>query len=333
MVRTRSFYTRAGPVPQRIRRIRVPTRLGVDGWFHRPTRNARFRQAGSALFAATSVAAAAAYGGYRLYKRFTRSSSSPSTALVTMRRKRMPVRRTRTTYRRKRKFTGRKSKRRGTRYTGWGKRGKKLNANFSRNDRRSLRVCEKLGSFIINDAALATNNVRYNCDLNAFLPQFIREVDSYEQFKFSNVQFVIVPRNFMTGNSTSVVDVNQIPFLAMRTVHSDTSVDPIINFDELRNTPGVRYIKIQKKSRTVQNVKPMVTVQNTMVDLTVGSPFTIKRAMPWMDINSFSKAHKFASIEISGPKLLAGSDEFNFDVNVYATILLRGNKTELVPPY
>jgi len=299
MVRTRSFYTRAGPAPQRMPRIRVPTRLGVDGWFHRPTRNARFRQAGSALFAATSVAAAAAYGGYRLYKRFTRSTSSVPTTALAMRRKRIPRRRT--TYRRKRKFTGRKSKRRGTRYTGWGKRGKKLNANFSRNDRRSLRVCEKVGSFTVSDAILATNNFRYNCSLDEFLPQFIREVDSYEQFRLTNIQFVLVPRNFITGNSTAVVDVNQIPFIALRTVHSDTTVDPIINFDELRNTPGVRYIKLQKKSRTV--------------------------------INTFSKAHHFASVEFSIPKLLAGSDEFHFDVNAYATISLRGNKVELVPPY
>lgn len=249
-------------------------------------------------------------------------------------------RRTRTIFRSRRPRARRSAPagkyRRGRRYTGRRTRQfKKLNTNVSINDFAKIRAVTNLGSVILTEGSPLSNNDRFAVSLSSWATQWARKIDAYEQFKITNVQFVINPRSVVTGASRIEVAGGEIPYLCIREVNTVGPKLLIVTADEIRSTPGYRFIPLQKKRRTVINVTPSLYQVDTYVNhLSLNTTYGHNKSMPWMNIDTQSKELQLGGIEIYRPKLNIGQgNQLAWDVSVYCTILLRGNKEELIEPY
>lgn len=254
-----------------------------------------------------------------------------------MSRRRMRAPRSRRPRRRfARKTIGRR--RGGQRY---GRRARKvgmsLKANFQMNDRKSIRVVQNVGEISVAEGALLSNNIRFICELDSWTTEWADEIEKYTQFRMSDIQFVIKPRNIVTSGAEFRVATNQINNFAIRTVLGTDTIVPLMSIPELQQTPGVRYIPLQKKSRTIYNCDPTYQRIDTFVHSSGSSSFERVMKMGWTDITSQTKTLTLAAIEVTKPVMdrvrfdgIAGS--LFWDVTVYATIHLRGNKDQLVEP-
>lgn len=229
---------------------------------------------------------------------------------------------------------------RGRRYTDRGnKRYRSLNTNITRNDYRSLRVLANVGSIEVGqDTALVINNFRFPVSLATFKPQWDREFDAYDEYKLSNIQFVLRPRTVKdsTNGDRSIVTSGEIPYLACRSVNPNNTLDTMLGVAEINATPGFRFIKMSKKTRTIFNVAPAILINSTLAD-EQGGTISVQRhrPMPWMERNAaLQEQLQVAAIEIRKPLFESGSGQlWKFDVMVYATVHLRGNKAEGIEPY
>ena len=244
-------------------------------------------------------------------------------------------------YKKPRRFTRRTLGRyRGRRYTqkriG---RYRALNTNVTRNDFRTLRVTAHSGSLEIGrDTALIQNNFRYICHLDHWTTQWSREIEAYDEFKITNVQFVLTPRSVYQATSNgaqNVVNLGEIPYMAVRVVNPNAPASVTLTSGEVRVTPGFRFLPFTSKKRFVVNVKPGLKLESSVLN-EAGSPTEIERhiSMPWMKIDAATKALDLAAIEIRKPLFESANGQiFKWDIRVYATLQLRGNKDELIEPY
>lgn len=217
---------------------------------------------------------------------------------------------------------------RGRRYTTSKRfrRQPRLNTNLTGNDYRKYRCQANLGVVRISGGS-TTNTSRYELSLDSFTTYFAAFQD-WKQFRLANVQFVLVPRTCITGNFGVQVVSNDLPYLAVREVTNSENPPSNINMDSLRQTPGYRYIPIQKKARSVFSVTPQIHVQDRIV-IGEGVFDTVDRykRMPWIDNTETTQKLPFAGIDITRPTLSTGfTQDLNYDVYVYATVLLRGSK-------
>lgn len=321
---------------------------GVSGWFNPEVRRARLLKAaltvGTAAYAGVSSyvwAKLARTAAFREEKRANNSTMAyrrrSKYAMKRLRRRRAPARRMK---RFSKKVLG---KRRGTRYTGARKNmGKKLNINFTRNDVRSLRVQKLIsGTLAIQEGSLLFNNTRYTLALSHWVSEWDDEISRYTEYRFTDCQFVLRPRNISTSSMTVQVTTGHVPYFALRTVNPIGPLVQLISQQKMQQTPGVRYIPLLRKARTIQNVIPSYTQRITALD-GGGNPtvaLTQHKAMPWITIGSTANLIEFAAIEITRPEVQVLRDGSNtarsldYDVEVYATLHLRGNKDQLIAPY
>lgn len=213
---------------------------------------------------------------------------------------------------------------------------------MTKNDYRTLRVVKEVGFFDVGqDTTLVNNNARFVCSLDHWTTEWSREIEAYEEFKISNIQFVIQPRTMAldTNATANHVYLGEIPYLAARVVNPNSPVSSQLLADDVRHTPGFRFLPFNTKKRFVINATPGLKVRSTVIDDTSsasGNSVLVDRhiRMPWLKIDSVTKALDLAAIEIRKPRFdNATGQAFKFDVRCYATLRLRGNKDELVPPY
>lgn len=214
------------------------------------------------------------------------------------------------------------------------KRKPKLYTNLATNDFRKIRVTHDFGKFLVTEGAPSTNNNRYNINLDHWTTEWSREIEAYEEFKLANIQIVLEPASIGTGASRFETRSQEIPYLAAREVLPLNFVTFNLPANEVRETPGFKFVPLLKKSRTIFNITPQITLDSD-VNSELG-PVKIERhqKMPWMRIDSVSKALDLAALEIRRPGLEIGQgNQLAYNVRAYVTIMLRGNKSELIDPY
>ena len=248
-------------------------------------------------------------------------------------------------FRRARRSTFRSSKKRrggrgrvgtprGKRYTRYGSKiGKRLNTNFAVNDRRMIRVVERLGQIAITPGVLTTGNTqRFHIGLHHARPEWNSIILNYSEFKISGVQFVLEPRSVRSSSENIRVAPDEIPYLVIRTGLDRKPLVPVTDIAKLRQTPGYRYVRLTKRSRTVINCSAMVAKAQTFADASVQT-FESVIKMPWMKLTTAASNYDVCMMEIVRPEIAAlDADEIYFDVSVYFTVHLRGNITAVVEP-
>lgn len=295
--------------------------LGGGGFFN-PRNVARAYRAGQSLGrglkrAYNSYASSAPKRVRRMAGRLTRGRRAPR--------------------RRKRRFARKTvgKRRGGRRYrSGPAKVGRSLITNFNRNDYKTFRAVQNLGEIEVKSGVLLQNNTRFICELDHWTTEWADEIEKYSQFRMSNIQFVLKPRSVITSAHDMVVASNEIPYLTMRTVNPTDTEPALQSIPKLQQTPGVRYIPIQRKSRTVQNCAPMMTQLDSFVHTTGTSSYERQKIAGWMDITTSTKTLALSAIEVSVPAMsVVSPSNLYWDVSVYATIHLRGNNTQLIEPH
>lgn len=275
------------------------------------------------------------------YNRFNMPQSPRTPRRRGIKRKRTATSGRRRPFKRQRRYARRTlGKYRGRRYTQRSiNRYRALNTNVTRNDYRTLRLCHHVGDIEIGrDTALVQNNYRYVCHLDHWTTQWSREIEAYDEFRFSNIQFVLTPRSVFPSTNQpqqNIVSVGDIPYMACRIVNPNAPIDSNQTAQEIRATPGFRFLDFTKKRRYIFNVSPGVKVATKVINES-GSEVTIDRHMkaPWMMTNNITKALDLAAIEIRKPTFEGtGGQLFKWDIKVYATLHLRGNNDELIEPY
>jgi len=223
---------------------------------------------------------------------------------------------------------------RGKRYTRYAaKIGKRLNTNFGINDRRTIRVVERIGQIAITPGALTAGNTqRFHIGLHHARPEWNSIITNYSEFKISGVQFVLEPRSVRSSAENIRVAPNQIPYLVIRTGLDRKPLVPTTDIGKLRQTPGYTYVRLTKRSRTVVNCAAMVAKAQTFADAAVQT-FESVIKMPWMKLTTAASVYDVGMMEVVRPEIAAlDADEIYFDVSVYFTVHLRGNITETVEP-
>lgn len=226
-------------------------------------------------------------------------------------------------------------RRRGRRYIGKKANiSKRLITNFTRNDYRTLRVSHRIGDILLTEGTPLANNSRWVNHLDHWTTEWGREIEAYEEFRFKDVQFVIEPRSVITGASRIEMAAGELPYLGVHEVVGGAPALNNIEKSKMANTPGYRFIPVQTKRRHVFNVTPQVVVQDSVLDVSTLLPIPRVKRAGWMKINTDTKTLDQGIIEIRRPALVTGvGNQLAYDIYVYATIMLRGNKEELVDPY
>ena len=211
-----------------------------------------------------------------------------------------------------------------------------LNTNVTRNDYRTLRVQNYCGEIIAGaDDTLTVNNFRFPLSLGYWTSAWMREINAYNEFRFSNVQFVLTPRTIYPSQATTgnTCDANEIPYLAVRHINANSATQDFLSSEEVRRTPGYRFLKLTSRRRFIINAKPSIRVSEEVINQQGGITEVIKhRPMPWTEITPATTSLNVAAIEIRKGTFNTGGQRFHWDVSVYATLHLRGNKEELIQP-
>lgn len=310
--------------------VSMPDLLGYDG------RTARSKFATNALAAGLAA-------GIQATKSYNFWGSSTMAPYGRRARRYLPKYRPSRRFRRKRVFrrTAKKvvGRRRGKRYIASGaKINRPLLNNFNVNDYQKIRVSAAVGIMNVSGVPSISNNSRFVLQLDTWTTDWAAVIEEFDEFKFTNVQFVLSPQ-FRTSGGIHLTAANgDIPYIALRTVNPTTPALVNISTDQLRQTPGVRFINLNKQSRTVHNVMPSITKSIDQVDALATTKFESHARMPWTKINADTKAHDYAAVEVREPILdaLNTTSDFTwkYEVRVYATIHLRGRKGgEIIPPY
>lgn len=240
--------------------------------------------------------------------------------------------RRRKTYRRQRRV-GKVRSRRYTTSKRFARRNPPLRVNFGTNDYRKLRVVKSLGQILVTEVVPSDNVTRFHCHMSQFYDDWQTIIDQFEEFKLSNIQFVVSPRSVGVGASRFQVATGEIPYLAVREIPSVFLKPALMDATEVRQTPGFKYIPLMKKSRTVIGVKPQLRlVEEVQTD---GTNIGLNRykPLPWMNNAVDTRNLDVASIDIRNPYFDVGQgNQLAFDVHVYATLHLRGNTSQLISP-
>lgn len=197
-------------------------------------------------------------------------------------------------------------------------------------------MVQGVGTVSVREGAVLTNTQRFEIRLSSWTTEWAAEIDRYTQWKFANIQFVIEPRSVATGASNIRVATNEIPYLVVRSVVPSQPAVFTRSIQKLRQTPGCRYIPLLRKARVVHNINPTYNQVDTIDHPNGSTSMTTLRSsrMPWMEIDSALSDVPFGAIEITKPTLDSiNGDGLNYDIRVYASIYLRGNKDELAAPY
>lgn len=223
----------------------------------------------------------------------------------------------------------------GRRYrSGPARVGKSLRTNFQMNDHNKIRAVQNLGEIEVKSGPLVQNNTRFVCDLDHWTTEWVDEIEKYSQFRMTDIQFVLKPRSVITSAHSVVCSTNQINHLSLRTVNPTDPPLAMQSIPKLQQTPGVRYIPLQRKARTIQNCAPMMTQLDSFVTTVGTDSFERQKTVGWIDITTDTKTLPLAAIEVTVPGMdTVTPTNLFWDVSVYATIHLRGNKTQLVAPF
>lgn len=188
-----------------------------------------------------------------------------------------------------------------------------------------------LGTIEVDNTVTVNNNQTFVCNGGNVQANFPSQFTRFEEFKLRKIQFVIVPRTVGQNQSTYVTDAIQMPYLLIREGDPGDAGAPSITYADALQTPGYRYVHILKKSRTVFNVGPGMTINETAREF--GSTATIARrsSIGWLKTDVASIGFDQAQLEVLRPRLTLGSDPLLYDVYVYVTCYFRGNITELTP--
>lgn len=230
-------------------------------------------------------------------------------------------------------------RRRGRRFNTRGvKVNKSLNANFSGNDYRTIRVANRVQSGIsVTTNVPIVNTVGYAVSYNGLIANTYEDMaDKYDEFKVTSVQAVLEPRTVQTSDVKARMRYNNPPYLMVRerdpAIGSSTNSD----FDLVRLTPGIKYIPLFKKSRTVFNMKPGLTFRTTMLDGLSEVDVDRHKSMQWLSTSSDeAKKLDLCRFEIITPTMdPIGTDPdliLSWDIVFYATIKFRGNNKNALP--
>lgn len=297
---------------------------GLGGWANSAIRNYRLAK----TFLPPLAAAAQATAGYFAMpyprKRLFRRKRSTVSRFARLRRPRY-----------KKKPFGTLRRRRGRRYMGKKANiGRRLNTNFTRNDYRTVRVSKRIGDILVAEGIPLANNSRWVNHLDHWTTEWAREIESYEEFRFKDVQFVIEPRSVVTGATRIEMQAGELPYLAAHEVTAGAAALNNVDKQLMQNTPGYRFIPVQTKRRHVINVTPQIVVNDSLTDGAGSLSVQRIRRAGWMKVTTDTKTLDQGVVEIRRPALATGAgNQIAFDVYVYATLMLRGNKDELVAPY
>lgn len=299
----------------------------------------------AAQFAVPLAAAAAQYAANKIAGSAKSYVSSLMAPIPRRRRYIAPYKRRYRTSRRygKKKRAGRN----GRRFAGKNRMAKKislgrrLNTRISAKDTLRVRGRADLTSFTVR--AMPQEILGANWPLQAsYFETFLDNKDRYEEFKITNVQYVLSPKNPAAWNQNPNVSVANAcqPFIFLRPRESldrTVALPGGYDTDDLLRTPGMQKISIGIKRDAVVNHTPLVQVQTQYkagLDDTTVKEIIAHRKMPWMDCQS-DAATQFCPVQWFVPYLRLGdTTEIHFTLAVYATFMFRGRKTpEIVPDH
>lgn len=205
-----------------------------------------------------------------------------------------------------------------------------LNTNFKRNDYDSVRVMAIVGSFVV-DGTFATNNLTFVVNGGHVQANFPDQFNKYEEFRLTNIQYVVQPRTVGKNQSTFNMIPGHIPYLLVREGDpADTGATSVL-FSDALITPGYRYVPLMSNKRTVFNVTPGMTVLENVAEFGAPTPLARRKAIGWLKTTADSIGFDQAQLEIVKPAFSIGSDTLDYDVYCYLTCHFRGNHVDIVP--
>lgn len=294
--------------------------------------NTAVNAASNYLYNTGADLASRAFSGIRSYSGTNAPRSGRMLRRMRLRRGRRGFRRRRYS-RRGSNWRGRvrKPKWTGRRYT---KRSRRLNldTNFSRNDRDSKRSMTYLGTLTVDNSASVNNNESFVVNGGLAQSNFPAEFTKYAEFKLSKVQVVCVPRTVGQNQSTFQLDAIQLPYLLVKEGDPADLGTPSISYSDALQTPGYRYIPILRKSRSVFNLSPGMTVDSSVIEFGANVSIERRRSIGWLKTDSASIGLDQCLLEVLYPRLSLGSDPLLYDFYAYMTVSFRGNKVDLVAP-
>ncbi len=236
----------------------------------------------------------------------------------------------------KRRFARRVAgRRRGRRFgTKRARANKPLGNNFTRNDYRSIRCVVPFVQFSSSSTQVSGATTNYKLKVNNIDPQWADTIDLYSEYYVKDVQWVIQPRVMALNNSEVTVAATEIPYLAITGTNATDVMPAVTDVNDLRQTPGYRYVPLMSKKRIVHNTKPNLIVVSEFFK-SDSEKVEANRYLPmkWLPLEPRAMDINLTGIAVTTPKLGPGSKELFFDVNCYATLCLRGQKDSLVPPF
>lgn len=125
----------------------------------------------------------------------------------------------------------------------------------------------------------------------------------------------------------------EIPYIAVREVNPTNFLYNHLRPEEVRETPGYRFVPFTRKKRTIINCQPQLKTERDCFNEvgTSGVKINSHLKAPWMEITPSTKSLALTGIEVRRPEMETNSTMvYYYDVMVYATLHLRGNKDELI---
>lgn len=242
-------------------------------------------------------------------------------------RRKAPARKGKMRYRRAARRSG-KARYRGkgirTRYLA---RKTRLNTNFSRNDFDSVRGYFQNVPF--EQASTGDLLKTYFTRLDEYVLAVAKK-DDYTEYKITNVQAVLEPLfsskifDDHPGNRDAGMQMAVYPRTNIQTPSSTPT------WDTVKRTPGVKIISMEKRGRTVLNLKPIVhQIITTEQGVNVVRPMNFG----WTDImDGVSLNVDCCLMAVFVPRANAALTQApRWHVAYYATIVFRGNKALIDP--
>lgn len=215
---------------------------------------------------------------------------------------------------------------------------RKLDTNFARNDVESFRLQLFRGQFATSSAD-SHNFVQPMPTLQELRDAgWNGDINHYKFYKFSRVQWVIEPRSRAPETNFRIA-TNQLPYLVCRTT-GGSEIPSAMAAEDARQTPGLRYVSIFKRSRTIVNAVPSIdTIDTVSREGSNEAMYTRSRRAPWLETESNNSISGNSQVQgylqVKVPKMdipTAAGDQLWYDVRCYLTVTLRGRDDNIVPP-
>lgn len=283
--------------------------------------------------AAAAAGASMAYGAYKLrsYMGRRKKRSYGPFRLRTMRFRRRR-------YGRRPRFSRRSKRSTGQRYNAKAK-PRPLKSLMVGNDYKRIRFATTVGQISCDNNVLTPNTDRfYQPTLASAQSQglFSDEIADYREAKLLSCQWVIQPMSLIKGDQNITLLSGNLPYLCVRDVPANIT-GPVGNTssNQLRVTPGYKYVRLFKKARTVINSDTRIYFQDSVA--TSAGSITAKhlRSFPWMENTpSGVQTTAFCAIEVVRPYIegLAALENIKYDIHCYQEWAFRGDLDTLKPP-